>query len=166
MDTLTRVSSSFDSFGDTLSSTASAARLVEPTDGGSSDEVNSCASRDIRAELTEMRLVLESCEYTLAEQSNQLSKMMDDLKTKDHQLMINDQQLESRDRRIVDLETQLVDIQKGWMKEVVSVHSRVYLFLKSKKECRQLQRRCQFLRSRALAKPDPPGGASQGEHSS
>jgi hypothetical protein len=98
----------------------------------------------MRAKLSRLKLVLESCEYTLVERSNQLSRMMGELESKDHQLALKDRQLESRDFRIAELKAQLVDVQKGWMKEARSVHSSIRLFLGSEKECWQLQRRCQF----------------------
>ena len=108
--------------------------------------------------------MLESRKYTLTEHSNQLSKMMDDLETKGHQLMLKDRQLESWDCRIAELEVQLVDIHKGQMKKARCVHSNVRLFLESENECRR--KRCRFWRSWALAKPNPSGEASRGESSS
>jgi hypothetical protein len=159
MDIWSHVSSSFDSSGDTSSSAGFAAYLVGPVDSGSSGEVSSHAPQDMRAELSGLKLVLESYEYTLVERSNQLSRMMGELES-NHQLALKDRQLELRDRRIAKLEVQLVDVHKGRMKEARGVHSSIRLFLESEKECRQLQRRCQFWRSRALAKPSPSSGAS------
>ena len=93
MDRLSHVSLSFDNSRDTTLSFASAAHPIEPAnDGvdGSLDEVSSRAPRDIWAEVTRPKLLLESREYTLVKISNQLLKMMDDLETKDHQLMLKD----------------------------------------------------------------------------
>ena len=143
--------------------------LVDEANSGvdlSPDKVNSRVPGDTKAEITELRFLLEAREYTLTERVNHLSKMMDDLKMKDHQLMLKDRQLESRGCQIAYLEAQLVNVHKNQLKEATGVHSSVCLYLESEKECRQLRRRCRLWRSWALAKPSPSGEASQGEHSS
>jgi hypothetical protein len=87
------VSSSSHSSGDTLSFAAFAAHPVELANDGvdaSADEVSSRAALDIRTELSGLKLVLKSREYTPVERSNQLSRMMGELESKDHQLMLKD----------------------------------------------------------------------------
>ena len=93
MDIWSRVSSSSDSSVDTSSSATSAAYPVEPINGGadvSSDEVSSHALQDIRAKIFWPKLVPKSRKYTLFERSNQLSRMMGELKSKDYQLALKD----------------------------------------------------------------------------
>ncbi|KAB8500219.1 hypothetical protein FH972_025396 [Carpinus fangiana] len=104
MDTGSRVSRSSDSFGDSSSSAGSIAPFSGPAYNGSSDEVNSRAPQDIRAELSGLKLVLASREYTLVERSNQLSRMMGELDLKDHQLALINRQVQLRDHRIAELE--------------------------------------------------------------
>jgi hypothetical protein len=86
MDTWSRISRSSDSSGD--SSSSSIMPPAEPADSKSSGEVNSRALLDIWTELSELKLVLASCEYTLVERSNQLSRVMGELDSKDHQLAL------------------------------------------------------------------------------
>jgi hypothetical protein len=82
MDTWSRVSCSSDSSGD--SSSFSITPPTGPTNSESSREVNSHAPQHIWAELSGLKLVLASREYTLVEHSNQLSQVMGELDSKDH----------------------------------------------------------------------------------
>lgn len=165
MDTWSHVSLSFDSSGESSSSIGSITPLVGSTDSGSSGEVNFCTSQDIRAKLAGLKLVLASRKYTLIERSNQLSRMMGELESKDHQLALINRQVQLRDRRIAKLEVKLVDVHKGRMQEANGVHASICLLVDTERECRQLCRRCQFWRSWALAKPNISGGASRDKHS-
>jgi hypothetical protein len=88
MDQNSRISRSSDSSGDSSSSVGSIAPLSEPTDNEASGEVTSPFPQDIRAKLSRLKLVLASHEYTLVERSNQLSRLMGELDSKDHQLAL------------------------------------------------------------------------------
>ena len=115
MDIGSYVNHSSDSFGDFSSSASSAAPSMEPADCGSSGEVKFRAPQDIQVELSGLKLVLASREYTLVERSNQLLRLMDELASKDHQLALTNWQVQLRDRRIAELEVKLADVHKGKM---------------------------------------------------
>jgi chromosome segregation ATPase len=161
MDTWSHVSVSSHSFGDSSSSAGSIAPPAGTVDSESSDEVSSRAPQDIRAELSGLKLVLISHKYTLVERSNQLTRMTGELDSKDHQLALMNRQVQLQDRRIAELEVQLVDVHNGQMQEASGMHASIRLLVDIEKECRQLHKRCQFWRSRALAKPNLSGDASR-----
>jgi hypothetical protein len=71
--------------------------------------------RIYEAELSGLKLVLVSREYTLVECLNQLLKMIGELDSKDHQLALMNRQVQLQDRWIAELEAQLVDVHKGRM---------------------------------------------------
>jgi hypothetical protein len=117
-------------------------------------------------ELSGLKLVLASREYTLVERSNQLLRMMGELGSKDHELATGEP-IKSCSCGIVrpkELEVQLADIHKGQMQEANGVHASICLLVDTEKECQQLHRRCRFWRSQALAKPNLSGGAPRNEH--
>jgi hypothetical protein len=79
--------SSSESFGETESSVTSIVCLVRETSGAAGlppDAFSSCVPHLNDAKVAILRLLVEACEHTLAECTNQLSKMMDDLKMKNH----------------------------------------------------------------------------------
>ena len=165
MDIGSRVSSSSDNSEDYSSSVGSITPPPKPADSESSGKVNSRAPQDIWEELLGMKLVLASCEYIVVERSNQLSRLMDELALKDHQLALANRQVQLRDHWITKLEVKLTDVHKGRMQEANGTHANIRLLVDTEKECRQLRKRCRFWQSRALAKPNMLGNASHGEHS-
>ena len=85
--------SSSKSLRETESSTAFSICPTGEASGASSlplDEFSSCVPCSTGAEVIGQRLLVEACERTRSECTNQLSKMMDDLEMKDHQLMLKD----------------------------------------------------------------------------
>jgi hypothetical protein len=163
MDLGSRVSRPSDSSRDSSSSVDSIAPLSGPADSGSFGEVTSPTPQDIRAELLGLKLVLASREHALVERSNQLSRLIGELDSKDHQLALANRQIQLRDCRVVELEAKLADVYKGQMQEANGKHARVRLLVDTKRECWQLRRRCRLWRSRALAKPCISSDASRGE---
>jgi hypothetical protein len=141
MDTWSRVNLSFDNFGDSSSFVGSVASPIGPVDNGSSGEVCSRALQDIRAKL---KLVLASRENTLVERLNQLSRMIGELDSKDHQLALMNRPMQLRDRWITELEAQLVDVHKGRMQEANGVHASIRLLVDTEIECWQFRRRCRL----------------------
>jgi hypothetical protein len=91
IDLGSRISRSFDSFRESSSSIGSIVPLSGPAD---SDEVTSPTLQDIWAELSGLKLVLVSHKHTLVERSNQLSRLMGKLDSKDHQLALTNQQIQ------------------------------------------------------------------------
>ena len=88
------------------------------------DEFSSRVPCDTGVEVAGLWLLVEACERTLAERTNQLSKMMDDLEMKDHQLALKDQQLELH-HRIVNLEVHLVSVHEYRQKKAVGIYSSI-----------------------------------------
>jgi hypothetical protein len=164
MDLGSHISRSSDSAGDSSSSTGSITPLSGPANSGSSSEVTSPMLQDIWAELSSLKLVLASHEHTLVERSNQLSRLMGELDSKDHQLALANRQIQLQDHRIAELEAKLADVYKGQMQEAHGEHARVRLLVDTERECRQLHRKCRFWRSWALAKPHISSDASRGKH--
>jgi hypothetical protein len=144
MDTWSRVNLSSDNFGDSSSFVGSVASPIGPVDNGSSGEVCSRALQDIRAKLSRLKLVLASRENTLVERLNQLSRMIGELDSKDHQLALMNRPMQLRDRWITELEAQLVDVHKGRMQEANGVHASIRLLVDTEIECWQFRRRCRL----------------------
>jgi hypothetical protein len=85
--------SSSESFGETESSPASAVCPTGEVGGTASlplDEFSSRIPCGTSVEVAGFRLLVKACGRTLTERTNQLSKMMDDLEVKDHQLALKD----------------------------------------------------------------------------
>jgi uncharacterized coiled-coil protein SlyX len=113
MDLRSRISRSFDNSEDSSSSAGSIAPLSGLTDNEASGEVTSPFLQDIRTKLAGLKLVLASHEHTLVERSNQLSRLMGKLDSKDHHLALANRQIQLRDHRIAELEAKLANIYKG-----------------------------------------------------
>jgi chromosome segregation ATPase len=165
MDRGSRISRSSDSSGDSSSSTGSFAPISESNDEKASGEVTSPTPQDLRVELSRLKMTLASHEHTLVERSNHLSRLAGEVDSKDHQLALANRQIQLRDRRIAELERQLADVYKSRAQEAYGEHAKARLLVDTERECRQLRRRCQFWRSRALGKSRVTGNTSRSERS-
>jgi hypothetical protein len=135
MDLGSYVSCSSDSSGDFSSSAGSFAPFSRSADSVSSGEVTSPTPQDIWAELLGLKLVLVSREHILVERSNQLSRLMGELDSKDHQLALANWQIQLRDRQIAKLEAKQADVCKGQMQETSGVNASVHLLVDTEREC-------------------------------
>jgi chromosome segregation ATPase len=146
-------------------STGSFGPLPRPDNNEDSGEVTSLTPQDILAKLSRLKVALASHEHMLVERSNHLSRLVGEVDSKDHQLALANRQIQLRDRRIAELERQLADVYKSRAQEAYGEHARVRLLVDIERECRQLRKRCRFLRSRALGKPHMSGDTSRSERS-
>ena len=87
-------------------------------------------------ELSGLKLVLASRDYTLIERLNQMSRMMGELESKDHQLGSNEPTARVAGSSDCELKAQLVNVHKGRMQESRGLHANVRLLVDTEKECR------------------------------